>query len=280
MTDAVQNQPIPESALPPDKGAEYAQEMLKKAEGAEAPADQQQPQDNTKEEQKLLAGKFKSAEELEKAYTELQKKLGEKKPEQPATQKKPATDPNLAIEKKDETQDATADAAKEAVENAGLDWDGLNSKWATNGALEDADYEALEKGGIPRHIVDQFIDGQVAAAKIARSEVTSVVGGDEKYGELISWAAENLPAEEIASFNKIATGRDLGAIKIAVAGLKARYEAQAGSEPNLIGGDTSAGNTGYKTQAEMKADMAKPEYHKDPAFRAKVIAKLRATTAF
>lgn len=272
MADAAQTQSIPESALPPEKGAEYAQEMLKKAEGADAPADQQP----TPEEPKLLAGKFKSPEELEKAYAELQKKLGEKKPEPAADPKKPSTDPNLTIEKTAET----VDAAKDAVENAGLDWDGLNTKWATKGELEDTDYKALEKGGIPRHIVDQFINGQAAAAQITRAEVTKTVGGEDKYGEIVSWAAANLPAEEIASYNKIATGQDLGAIKMAVAGLKARYDAEVGSEPNLIGGDKSSGSLGYANTSEMKADMAKPEYHKDPAFRAKVIAKLRATTAF
>lgn len=278
MTDAAQNQSIPESALPPGKGEEYAKEMLKKAEGAEAPADQQTPP-KVEEQPRLLAGKYKTQEELEKGYLELLKQQSAKKPaEAPSEQQKPKvpTDPNLEIEKKDEQ----VDAAKAAVENAGLDWDGLNTKWATAGELEDTDYEALEKGGIPRHIVDQFIQGQIASAKIMRAEVTGTVGGEEKYGELMAWAGENLSAEEIASFNKIAKGSDLGALKIAVAGLKARYDADGGSEPNLINGDASAGNVGYKSESEMKADMAKPEYHKDPAFRAKVMAKLRATTAF
>lgn len=278
MTTEAQAPTIPESALPPgDKGAEYVADMVKKAEGEQKPADQTEQKG---EEPKLLAGKFKDAAELEKAYAELQKKLGEKKPEQQADPNKKITDPNLTVEKKVDG-DAQAETAQEAVEKAGLDWDGLNTKWASNGALEDADYEALEKkAGIPKHIVDQFIDGRVAAAKIMRSEVTGTVGGEEKYGELMAWAGENLSAEEVASFNKIAKGADVGAIKIAVSGLKARYDADGGSEPNLIGGDASSGSVGYKSHAEMKADMAKPEYAKDPEFRSKVMAKLRATTAF
>ncbi|TAJ97147.1 MAG: hypothetical protein EPO41_03910 [Reyranella sp.] len=298
MTTEAQTPAIPESALPPQKGAEYAQEMLKKAEGAERPADQIV----TEEQPKLLAGKYKTVEELEKGYAELMKQRGQQTNNKPAdatpTEQKPATKTPEQIAADEAAKKAADDAeaarlaaltpeqraaeeaAKKATQAAGLDMDKLNAEFAANGKIGEESYTALEKVGIPKSVVDQFIAGQQAAQKLARQEVVDTIGGEEEFVKIATWAAENVPAEELEAYNKIAKGSDIGATKVALAGLKAKYEAANGSEPNLIGGDTTSPAMGYKNEAEMKADMAKPEYAKDPAFRAKVIAKLRATTAF
>ncbi len=287
MTEATPQ--LPSSALPPDKGAEYAEAMLKKAEGADVPADELKPEEKKAEEApKLLAGKFKSADELEKAYAELQKKLGEKT-QAPPQEKKPVektAEEKAAAEKAEAErvaaltpeQKAAEEAAKKATEKAGVNFQDLSKEFAENGELSAESYEALEKGGIPREMVDQFIDGQIAAAKLARADVTNSVGGEEKFNEIISWAKDNLSAEDIAAYNKIATGKDTGAIKVALAGLKAKFDADGGSEPNLIGGDQKGGVVGYKSFDELKKDQADPKYATDPAFRAEVIRKLRASS--
>jgi hypothetical protein len=270
-----EEQKLPDSALPADKGQEYADQMIAKGNG-------ETPTPETKEE-KLLAGKFKSTDELEKAYAELQKKLGEqgnKKPEESADDKtkKPVdpTDPNLGI-KKPEEKSEDEKKAQEVAEKAGLDWSELNTEFASSGQLADASYEKLEKAGIPRAMVDQFIDGQIAAAQLARAEVHNTVGGEKEYAAIVTWAAENLAPQEIEAFNNIARGRDLAATKMAVAGLKARYDASGASDPNLVLGDKGGGVVGYKSMTELTKDMKDPRYNSDPSFRAQVEAKVRVS---
>jgi hypothetical protein len=264
---------LPDSALPPDKGREYAEQMIKKAEG-----EQPKPEEKKSEEQpQLIAGKFKTQDDLVKAYEELQKKLGATPPnkeEQPA--KKVSTDPNLAVDKKDETAETDADKAQKAVAEAGLDWNALNGEWAEKGELSPESYAKLEKGGIPKSMVDQFINGQVAVARLTRAEVTGSVGGEEKYAELMEFAKVNLSAEEQEAYNKIANSGDIAAIKIAAKGLLSRFEQENGREPNLINGGKGE-PAGYRSLDELKKDMADPKYANDPTFRAEVERKLRAS---
>jgi hypothetical protein len=253
---------VPEGVDP----AAYAKQMADRADGKPAP--QEQP--------KLLAGKYKSVEELEKGYAELMKLHGRQAPQEQTQQQQQQTQ-----QQNTDPAKATQEQAEQAVQQAGLDFGSLTNEYETNGGLTDASYEALAKAGIPKEIVDQFISGQEAARSIARNEVHSIVGGAEQYGQLVGWAKDNLDAGEIAAFNKIANGGDLSAIKIAVQGLKSRYDNAFGSEPNLVADNLGAGSvTGYRSKAEMTKDMADPRYQNDPAFRQDVMNKLRATTAF
>lgn len=279
MTDAIpQKVDVPDSAVPPGD-PDYAAKMIARAGAATAPQD-----DTTNApapEPTLLAGKFKDVAALEQAYAELHKKLGQQsnapKPnEAPAASANPdPTNPDLDVKPKAEPE-GEVKAAEEAVHNAGLDWGALNTEFATNGKLGDEAYAKLEKSGIPRELVDQFIDGQIARRDASRAAVFTEVGGEEVYGNMIQWAAENMSPAEINAYNSIVNGRDVGATKIAVAGLKAKFDAAGGTEPNLIGGG-SGDPAGYKSVLEMKRDMADPRYEKDPAFRREVENKLRAS---
>lgn len=278
MPEATQNQPqVPASALPPgEKGAEHLANMLKVVDssGGGAP---ETPSEKL-EEPKKLAGKYESVEELEKAYEELQKKLGQTKPKEgegEPVKKTDPTDPDLGIEKKaDEVK-----AAEDAVKTAGLDWNALSAEFASKGELSEDSYKALgEKAGIPREMVDQFIEGQIAVAERARNTVFEAVGGQETYASMIEWAQANMSADEIAAYNNIASSRNIGAIKIAAAGLKARFDAAGGSEPKLIGGDIGTGSTGFKSQDELVEAMSNPKYHSDPAYRKSVMDRLRVSS--
>jgi hypothetical protein len=64
-------------------------------------------------------------------------------------------------------------------------------------------------------------------------------------------------------------------VKQAVLGLKARREAVVGFEPQrTVGGNAKPVADVYESIAQLKADMNKPDYKRDPAFRAKVEQKL------
>jgi len=207
-----------------------------------------------------------------RSYTELEQKQSTPKqepPQQQQTQEKPQGDPP----KPDEA--AAALAAK------GLDMAPLSQEFSQNGALSEASYKKLEDAGIPKPMVDAYIAGQQALASQQTAAAHEVAGGKEQFDAMSKWAATGLSPGEIDAYNKAVTGGTFDEAKLAVAGLRARYEAVNGREPGLLGGKPSSGGiAGYGSTAEMTADMKDPRYEKDSAYRARVQAKLAVTTAF
>lgn len=182
-----------------------------------------------------------------------------------------------------DTEQATAadeDTTKEVVEAAGLNWDDLGTKVSTNGALDDADYEALEKIGVPRNIVDDYIAKTQVAQEAAQNAAYEYGGGEEAVNGLLSWAAQNLTPDEINGYNAMLSSPNW---KVAIDTLKTRMgQSQPGSkEPNLRNPKTPSGGStvGYKSEDEMKADMRNPLYFenspKGETYRAEVREKVR-----
>lgn len=222
-----------------------------------------------------LPEKFKTVEDLVKSYGELEKKLGAPaEPVKPAATTEPAKPANSALEITPEQK-----AAAEATAKAGLDMTALSAEFAENGDLKPETYAKLAEGGIPKEMVDSYIAGQKAIGAQYTAEAFTTAGGEESYGKMVAWAKTGMSVEEQAAFNKAVTSNDKPQMKLAVAGLKARYEANFGSQPNLINGNTTtpSGDV-YESMAQVTADMKKSEYRKDPAFRAKVTAKLDRST--
>lgn len=215
-----------------------------------------------------LPEKFKTPEELSKAYAELEKKLGSplKEPD--------ATDPPNTERKGDDpaTQD---DPAKALVTDAGLDFDLLSDEFAQGGELSPDSYTKLEAAGIPRDMVDSYIAGQMAIANNLRNEAFSITGGETNYNTMTQWAATNMSKAELVAFNQTVESSNADQVKFAVSGLKARYEAVNGSSPNLMGGEGSTlGSEQFESWAQVKEAMKDPRYSKDPAYRGQVEQKL------
>lgn len=227
------------------------------------------PADTAEVRPEWLPEKFKTPEELSKAYAELEKKLGAPlvtPPKEPADDTKPPEGDDPA------TQD---DTAKAAVAAAGLDFDVFSNEFAENGALSPETYTKLEAGGIPRHLVDSYIEGQTAIATQLRAEAFTVAGGETNYNTMVQWAAANMSASEQAAFNQTVGSNDPDQVKFAVSGLKSRYEAVNGSSPSLTGGEGSTpGAEVFESWAQVKEAMRDPRYSKDPAYRGQVEQKL------
>ncbi len=200
-----------------------------------------------------LPEKFSSPEEMAKSYASLEAKLSEPNEEAPE-----------------------AEEAKEAVENAGLDFDALSDEYYAQGSLSDEAYETLAKAGIPEDIVNQYISATEQAKDASRNEVMNSVGGEEEYNSMLDWASENLSDAEIDSFNNAVSSEDFDTINLAVKGLSAMRGNSTGMEPkrNLSGSVGSDAGGVYNSVAEMMTDMNDPRYAKDPAFRSKVENKL------
>jgi hypothetical protein len=226
-----------------------------------------------------LPEKFKQGEDLAKAYEELEKKLGSKKDE---------TDPKDGDDETDDEpqpgdQTEARKVADEATKKAGLDLNSLSTKYLQNGALDDADYSALEKAGYPKELVKQFEQGQEAILAQRTTAVYDSVGGEEAYSAMIAWAGESLSPAEVTAFNKTVNGTDMGSIMFAIRGLKAQYDGSVGFEPSAtVRGQTvpKTSQASYSSIAQLEKDMGDPRYQNDPAFRKEVETKLGRSDIF
>ena len=210
-----------------------------------------------------LPEKFNSVEDLAKSYSELEKKLGDNKeaPKEDAP--------------KTETKTTDLEIAEKAVESAGLNMDNLATEYNEKGELDTKSYEALEKAGIPKDYVNQFIEGQKAIADQQATSIKDMVGGVDTYTEMSNWAAENMSEQEKTAYNTAVNSKDIETAKLAVVGLKAKFESANGNEPSLVEGKgTITGQDGYKSWAEVTAAMGDDRYSKDPAYQAMVQEKL------
>ena len=222
--------------------------------GSEAPEEEV-----VQERPEWLPEKFKSPEDMAKAYGELEKEFT--KSRQEGTQV-------------EETESTPTEDAKEAVESVGLNFESMSEEYMENGELSSDTYAELESKGIPKNIVDAYIQGQQSIANNVKGDIFNTVGGEENYTQMTEWAADNMNQAEKDAFNLAVNSGDTAQAKLAVEALNARYKNMVGVEPNLVGGRPSESVDTYQSWAQVTTDMKNPAYSKDPAFRATVEKKL------
>jgi hypothetical protein len=281
---------INQSQTPPAQQSQTAPQQLTPEQAAAASAalkagatgqvtTQAQPQSQQQQQQQQpdpnrpawLPEKFKSAEDMAKAYGELEKKLGGNQ-QQMQTEQKPGEQQQ---QQQQQTQPDTATEVVDVLKKAGVDYDALQAQFAKDGKLDDKSYEALAKGGFSKQLVDSWIAGQQAIMSSLAGQVHSVVGGAEKYAEMVKWAATNLTKAEIDAFNA-AVNSGVESAKFAAQGLAARFVAAVGDgEPALLSGSTAASATGetFRSRAEQVRAMQDSRYDTDPAYRKEVEEK-------
>ena len=231
-----------------------------------------------------FAGKYESVEELEKGYAELQKKLsgeGEGDTPEVSESKEEEAAPTNASE-------IYGEYIGSRLDEAGVDYQGMNTKWQETGKLEDDDYKALEGAGFSKDMVEAYLDGvqyraeqdsQLAAKEVAA--IKNEFGGEQVYTEMIQWAAANLDKGEVDAFNSMLKTSNPHQIRIAVAGIQAAYMNNAPREPKLVGGRTPRPNTTkFESTAQVVAAMNDPKYKEDPAYRKQVEEKLSRSKVF
>jgi len=222
------------------------------------------------EEQLRYAGKYKSAEELERAYKELEKKLGEKT-------EAPAEEEEAPVEAAEEqTEEVEVDLVRRGLEKAAQEFD-------EGGAITPETLDALSELD-SRTLVETWAKyisesrGQAEQAQVSNAEVQRIyqsVGGQQAYTEMTQWAAENLSAEEIGAYDSVVNSGILDAAYWAVQGLKAKYAEANGSQgKRYSGGRAPAPQPGFRSHAELAAAIRDPRYNEDPAYRMDIEAKL------
>jgi hypothetical protein len=232
----------------------------------------------------MLAGKYKNAQELEKAYIELQQKMGEGQPQAEEPQQEEATDDETSgyLEDGSVNYETVSEDYGENLssifQDNGIDPYEMGNFYDENGGLADEHYAKLEKAGFNREVVDQFLGQQTEAVDLSQDQVNTIkesVGGEETYQEIISWAANNLSEDYIQGFDSLVESGNGPAIQMAVAGLQQIFEANMGKEGTMLQGKApTQGGSVFRSQAELVQAMADPRYDNDPAYRQDVIQKL------
>ena len=244
---------------------------------ADAPEFTEEEQDSLRvadelgeKENELLAGKYQNAEELEEAYLNLQKKLGSQ-------------------DKDDEVEDTTLDEDEypaEVTDGVNLITQASEEYFENEGALSEETMERFKEMS-SSELVEAYmairdrnadIEGGGESPDLTDAEMNQVynsAGGEAEYNNLTTWAAQNLDESKMDAFNDIIDRGNATSIQIAVAGLRAEYEAQEGYEGRMLTGKAakSSGDI-FRSQAEVVQAMNDPKYDRDPAYRQDVYDKL------
>lgn len=225
-----------------------------------------------------FAGKYRSAEELEKAYLELQKKLGEKAAEpepEEATEDAQEGEEEASEEGQDEGPDEELTDALRALTEASSEFDNGGLTKETIDKLAELDSRTLVETWAEYIKSQREQATQVAVSQEQADYITESVGGKRAYTEMLGWASENLTPDEISAYDAVMNGGDAGAMYWAAQGLKARFTSEAGYEGQRYSGARApAAEPGFRSQAELARAISDPRYKDDPAYRIDVQEKL------
>jgi hypothetical protein len=230
------------------------------------------------QQEQLFAGKYKTAEDLEKAYGELQKKLGEKGDED--SEEAGDSEPVESEEDSEETEETSQpSAAAELITSASNEFNEKGeltaetiAKFSSMSSQELVEAYMQVQGQLPQASQEAEV-ADISTAVV--NEVKNAAGGETAYNNMVQWAGENLEKSSIDAFDSIINSGSVDAIKLAVSGLKAQYENSNGYEGTMLTGKAPTNTKDvYRSQAELVAAMSDRRYDNDPAYRQDVIAKL------
>ena len=201
----------------------------------------------------MLAGKFENAEQLEKAYLELQQKMGEGKQEaEPEAEEVQESDPDYLAQAMNEYQTTgkISDEMKQQLDE--LDYEDMFAAMQSQAPQEAEDLSEEEMNAIRNY-----------------------VGGEQQYGALMDWAAQTLDSNYVEAFDDLVQNGSARAIQLAVRGLMAEYENHNGYEGRMLTGKAATETPDvFRSQAEVVQAMSDPRYDNDPAYRNDVFEKL------
>jgi len=223
------------------------------------------------EQEGKLAGKYDSPQDLEKAYLELQKKLGESdglQEEGNETEEVTEDEPDnpalsLITEASTEFYENGNSLSDETIEK----FSSMSSKDLVASYLEALKNNPNQQQQSPAPVAD-LTDAEA-------NQIKNSVGGEKEYANIVGWAGQNLSKAEVEAFDTMINSGNVAQIKLAVSGLKAQYQNANGYEGRMLSGKPAKTPDGvFRSQAELVAAMGDPRYDTDPAYRADVIAKL------
>jgi hypothetical protein len=207
------------------------------------------PEEQTQEDRPdWLPEKFKNAEDMANAYSELEKKMGagaEEQQEEGETTNEEEQQPDDTTEEDTNTNDVIVEASKEFFEN--------------DGVISEETYKNLAEVGLPKELVDSYAAGQQALQQSEEGSIKAVTEGN--WDQMAEWAADNLSPEEVNTFDDIVQNGSVEQAKLAAKGLYAQFKAENGVSPKLVQGAVNGSSTmPFKSNQELARAMSDPRY--------------------
>ena len=220
------------------------------------------------QQEQMLAGKFRNAEELEQGYIELQKKLGEPKEETAEPEEKPE-----AKEEKEEVEEIDTSFLETLWEEANSDG---NFTKETIDKLQSMPSSEIAKMYLQSRAEQPEPESQQTELTQENvNDLKSIPGGEEEYGNMMQWAGNNLEKGEIEMFDAVMDRGDPLAAFFAVQALTYRYNDTKSTDGVMLTGKAAkADGDVFKSQAQVVKAMSDPQYDKDPAYRQAIYDKL------
>jgi hypothetical protein len=233
-------------------------------------------------EESLLAGKFKSTEELERAYLEAQKLISSRgqQPLEPAADEPALTPDQYTPELGKQLYGDTVATAIEAAQINPLEM--AEKVYAGQDVSSYVD-ALVNQGGLPREVVETYLQGVAPAKAPAQqpssglsdadvAELKGLVGGDQQFQQLSQWAVSNLEPQELADYNAAIDSGNKAAARFALKQLQVRASS-GGGEPKLISGGGAVKTDVFESDQQAVDARSKRDkngrflYETDPKYR-------------
>ena len=214
----------------------------------------------------------KSAEEIAKAYLELEKMKKSSEEEKGGDE----------VSQEEKSEDETKDEETSVVSD-----DELKSyveEFLAEGDLSEESYKQLEEKGVTKDQIKEHMEFiQYKQEKALKQVLEPLEGGVEKFKEVALWAKENKTEEEVNAFNEALSKSSVEAQRILLKGLYKEYEeSNTTSNEDVLHTNTpqSTPKGVYTTQEEFFKDIGSEEYKNNPKFRQAVEAKMARSDIF
>lgn len=174
-----------------------------------------------------------------------------------------------------ESNDKAIEALGKDLISKGVDFLGAIEEYQNNGELSQKTYEALEKAGYPKEVIQGFVETRKAIDNKYAQDVMNHVGGEKDFRELQTWMKGNLSKAELDAYNEAVNSDNLNAVKLILDGIQAKRVAKQGTRrATLLGGASKSAPKGFSGRDEMIKAMSDPRYGIDRAYTISVERKM------
>jgi len=224
------------------------QEIDPETEEAVEAVPEEQAQETQEDRPEWLPEKFKNAEDMANAYSELEKKMGAG-----------ANSEEEQEEEQQSTEEQQDDTTEEDTDNNNVIVEASKEFFENDGVISEETYKNLAAVGLSKELVDSYAAGQQALQQSEEGSIKSVADGN--WDQMAEWAANNLSPEEVNTFDDIVQNGSVEQAKLATKGLYAQFKAENGVSPKLVQGAVNGSSTmPFKSNQELARAMSDPRY--------------------
>lgn len=182
----------------------------------------------------------------------------------------------VSVDTQRESNDKAIEALGKDLISKGVDFLGAIEEYQNNGELSQKTYEALEKAGYPKEVIQGFVETRKAIDNKYTQDVMNHVGGEKDFRELQTWMKGNLSKAELDAYNEAVNSDNLNAVKLILDGIQAKRVAKQGTRKATFLGNVASKSApkGFSGRDEMIKAMSDPRYGIDRAYTISVERKM------